>query len=357
MGQPKYLFIQALRGIAALWVVIYHAHEGGHVGASGAGLPSWALLFFEAGWMGVPIFFALSGFVIAMSVDGAVVTPAFLGKFAARRFIRLDPPYWAAIALTLAFAAISADVKGESYVPPDANAVLAHLFYLQVILGYPSINVIFWTLTFEIQFYLFFVSMMLLRQKMRGSGTWTSDAIVYGVMFAIAFLWSTRLVSFGSGHGFFIDFWGSFFIGALAFHGGRSSFAVAGLVVLGVGMLVMGDAPQQAAAVTGAVLFAALRTGFIVKGLGWRWLQGLGAISYSQYLIHGPVQGAAFFVTTRFLPSSGAGQLISLAVTTGISIIAAICFWQVVERPSHALARRFGSRSRVPRADAVPFSA
>ena len=53
----------------------------------------------KLGFVGVDIFFVLSGFVIAYSVREARITPRFLGRFALRRSIRLDPPYWITIAI------------------------------------------------------------------------------------------------------------------------------------------------------------------------------------------------------------------------------------------------------------------
>jgi peptidoglycan/LPS O-acetylase OafA/YrhL len=63
----------------------------------------------------------------------------FLGRFALRRSIRLDPPYWASIILVIAVAAVSARVQNQSYAFPDASNVAAHFVYLQRFLGYPDI--------------------------------------------------------------------------------------------------------------------------------------------------------------------------------------------------------------------------
>ena len=122
-------FIDALRGIAALWVVIFHIGEGRQVASLQAALPSWLdLAVFKAGHFGVPIFFVLSGFVIALSIGTDRVTFGYTGRFALRRAIRLDLPYWASIAITLAFASVKAQLRPDTGLPVATfRQVLAHM--------------------------------------------------------------------------------------------------------------------------------------------------------------------------------------------------------------------------------------
>lgn len=148
----KFRFIQALRGIAAALVVLYHAAEGGHIPALMAVLPAPAAALFHHGWIGVPIFFALSGFVIAYSVSGQAIGWGFFGRFILRRSVRLDPPYWVSIGLVVAIGALSAWVKAEAFDLPTPGQLLSHITYTQVLLGYPPINDVYWTLTYEVQF-------------------------------------------------------------------------------------------------------------------------------------------------------------------------------------------------------------
>jgi peptidoglycan/LPS O-acetylase OafA/YrhL len=64
----RFLFVDALRGIAALAVVLFHGLEGGHIAALVTIIPSPLSLVLEYGSVGVAIFFVLSGFVIAHSL-------------------------------------------------------------------------------------------------------------------------------------------------------------------------------------------------------------------------------------------------------------------------------------------------
>jgi peptidoglycan/LPS O-acetylase OafA/YrhL len=58
-------FLDALRGIAAMSVVIFHLVEGHHVDLFLAKSPIWLVVMLEHGNLGVSIFFVLSGFVFA----------------------------------------------------------------------------------------------------------------------------------------------------------------------------------------------------------------------------------------------------------------------------------------------------
>jgi peptidoglycan/LPS O-acetylase OafA/YrhL len=78
--------------------------------------------------------------------------------------------------------------------------------------------------------------------------------------------------------------------------------------------------------------------------LNWRWLQFLGTISYSLYLIHNPITGAAFragfLLTGRNIYTEAFWWLVSLAACIG----AATLFWLFIERPSARLAKKFGEK-------------
>src|SRR5262245_16766245 len=91
---PRFLYIDALRGIAALLVVWSHIDMGNHTRELLDRMPAVPRWIVEHGFVGVAIFFVLSGFVIAHSVERNEVTWRYLGRFMLRRSIRLDPPYW-----------------------------------------------------------------------------------------------------------------------------------------------------------------------------------------------------------------------------------------------------------------------
>jgi peptidoglycan/LPS O-acetylase OafA/YrhL len=99
----RFVMVDSLRGIAALWVVFYHAYEGHHMTRLAEYLPTFVVTVIANGDLGVAIFFVLSGFVIAHSVSRQTVDVRFMGRFILRRSVRLDIPYWFSMLLVYCF--------------------------------------------------------------------------------------------------------------------------------------------------------------------------------------------------------------------------------------------------------------
>jgi peptidoglycan/LPS O-acetylase OafA/YrhL len=117
ISTQRFAFVDALRGLAALSVVLYHSYEVGHIAGLLAHLPAWVTHLLRQGGIGVAVFFVLSGFVIPHSVARSRVTLPFVGRFMLRRSLRLEPPYWFAIALAICFAQLSARVLPGKELP------------------------------------------------------------------------------------------------------------------------------------------------------------------------------------------------------------------------------------------------
>jgi peptidoglycan/LPS O-acetylase OafA/YrhL len=100
---------------------------------------------------------------------------------------------------------------------------------------------------------------------------------------------------------------------------------------------------------TAVVLHLTFRWGYIYRGLNWRWLQYLGTISYSLYLIHNPIVGAVSFLTAGWIGS----DLVTLVVSVAASIAIASLFWLIFERPSMALSHRVRLKRPKPEVTAL----
>lgn len=333
----RFPLVQTFRGIAAVWVVLFHIAEGRHIPGLLAALPHWlGYILFGAGHFGVPIFFALSGFVIAHSLRGVQLSPRTFGRFVLRRSLRLDPPYWMSIVFAVTIAFISATAKHAQFVPTDGETLLVQGFYLQYILGFPSPNAVYWTLAYEVQFYLFFVALMTL-VAVSGLRNGQRTAWVFMMVLAIA----SALHAFHGVHtGIFVNLWATFFAGVLAYHAIDHRVArVAGAILL-VTMVCTGDTFMAVSAGTAAILFAAARLGWAQRPPFTPVGQWLGAISYSLYLLHNPISGAMDFVARRFLGTSLLAETISLFLMLAACLAGSYVFWLAIERPSHWLSRR-----------------
>jgi peptidoglycan/LPS O-acetylase OafA/YrhL len=91
--------LDGLRGLAILMVMVVHFGGGIAHGASGA--DRWVSRFMGAGWIGVDLFFVLSGFLITGILYDTKGTPGCLRNFYARRVLRIFPLYYGALLVLL----------------------------------------------------------------------------------------------------------------------------------------------------------------------------------------------------------------------------------------------------------------
>jgi peptidoglycan/LPS O-acetylase OafA/YrhL len=99
------------------------------------------------GWLGVELFFVISGFVICMSSWGRP-----LGDFVVSRSVRLYPAYWFAI-IAITLAVTCEPLLQQRMV---SSEILINMTMLQFPVGVPGVSAVFWTLWNELHFYLLF---------------------------------------------------------------------------------------------------------------------------------------------------------------------------------------------------------
>lgn len=345
-SRRNFTMIQALRGVAASWVVLFHIGKGEYLTGFTERLPGWvAYLLFDYGSAGVAVFFVLSGFVISHGLTDRSMDARGFGRFVTRRSIRLDPPYWASMALTMSIGALYAALSGVPFVPPGAGVILGHVVYLQELLRLPQIELVYWTLTYEVQFYLVLAAgwwaiTVLIRRGMRAE--W-ARLLVLEPLGALAFL------SAASGrewaiHGLFVNLWHGFFLGVLAYEAGVRGRAAPALIAL-CAVTLLGAVGKDAVfgtpcALTALLLASLARTGHLDRGLGGRGWQFLGRISYSLYLVHVPIIMLGFAIWGRLAGRGFLADLAGLLVVGGAILAAAAAFWWVMERPSQTFSAR-----------------
>ncbi len=134
--------IDALRGLAALAVVLFHYTSRFHELFEVSSLPTFS---FPYGHYGVNLFFIISGFVIFMTLE-KTSRPM---DFVVSRFSRLFPAYWVAIILTFSITH-ALGLPGKLV---DLGAALGNLFMIQGIFHIPHVDGVYWTLEVELLFY------------------------------------------------------------------------------------------------------------------------------------------------------------------------------------------------------------
>jgi len=363
---PRYRFIDGLRGIAASMVVLFHMAAGQHISALVAQMPRPVRWVFNHGDAGVFMFFVISGFVIANTLAARHVNAPMAGVFLVRRALRLDPPYWASIALVCAEEALSARlVHHAAYDPPSLRVLLLHLTYLTGIFGQEFIEGVYWTLCLEIQFYITFAGLMIAVTALtaRMGRERALDVLLWPCVLW-ADLWAFNVAPF-EGRGFFVTHWYMFLTGVLVWRAVMRAevgdyrptrVAVLQLAALGTAALLRHDASLAVGFGTGSAILVAGYARGLRTWLGTRPFQILGMLSYSLYLTHNVVTGTAFHIGYAITghASLWLEAFWSLMVIAGC-LLCAFVFFRVFEAPCMLLAQRV-RRLSTGGGSSLPFS-
>ena len=146
-GDPPVNYnIQALRALAALAVLFFHAmpffeQVGGRPGVLGK--------VFGVGYLGVDLFFVISGFIIARGVSGCRLAGADFRHFVERRAYRIFLGYWPVLALACLYY-VAAMPERLAQANPLATIFLLSHRITDLVIGQA------WSLSFELYFYLLF---------------------------------------------------------------------------------------------------------------------------------------------------------------------------------------------------------
>ncbi len=332
-----------MRGIAALSVACFHIYP-----TVATFQPYSAFLgLCRIGWVGVPVFFVISGFVIANSLKNTKITSRFALNYAARRSLRLDPPYWATIAISVSLSALVARAAHQPWAPPRGAVVIAHAFYMQNILRLGNLSVGLWTLCLEVQFYICCLLLIGISQRLRISVGWLVIPIAFASLLCSTQTssTSTQPVIFEAYRSLLPNFC-MFAIGIvvwLHFFGHAKPWLVFGLMAtIAARLVIWYQLGLLVALIAGGVIVIGLRRRLpLLEG---SVLQFLGKISYSLYLIHYPVAHTFLLAVKHVFGADATQSFIWCSSAILLSILAATLMNKFIEQPSIALANRLKRR-------------
>ncbi|MBL0142282.1 MAG: acyltransferase [Betaproteobacteria bacterium] len=192
--------LTGLRAYAALWVMLFHfisivGPTRLSVAVPGMSLDVTPLV--TIGWVGVDLFFVLSGFLLTTHLLerwGVTGREALMGSYFRARVLRVFPAYWVQLAILFAVAVIA---RGGA--PAWSGYLPLHVPMLQNLSEKASfaINPVYWTLPIEFAFYLCLpaIARYLAAGEAREARTaWVRLAVL--VMGLIATTWAYRYVVF-----------------------------------------------------------------------------------------------------------------------------------------------------------------
>ncbi len=285
-SRPKLVSLQAARGVAALMVLAYHA--SGFVAGSGLWPGSRLQHSFQGGFLGVQLFFVLSGFVILSAHWKDLGRQSRVARFFSKRFFRVYPIYWVILAVTFVqhyHSHNSADAKMNHWVILS-SFLLVHIHSTNRLVD------VSWTLFHEIIFYVFFSFAVMWRKLGLGiMAVWLVGSVVFSSSPIERFLPEIfypdhLLFGFGMVSAWVLSRrWN--LPHRLITAGGVAIFAGAALVSISMGL------PTGLKLIAGfgaAVLMLGATSWERTEGLKLpRFMGFLGDASYSIYLVHLPV--------------------------------------------------------------------
>lgn len=357
-GAVRLPFIDVLRASAALLIVLHHFSLYGPLAERLAHrLPLVSGWLSDFGRFSVYVFLVVSGFVASRAFAEWSMHPVVpAGRLILKRYLRLVPPFAAALLLAIFCAAVARHWSAADYIPAPATAaqVLAHLTLLQGILGFASLSAGVWYVSIELQ--LFAVTVLLLSLSGRRPGRGLPAGIIACLALA-SWGWWHRDASLED---WAPHFFGAYGLGILAWYAAtarlQSQRLLWGVVLVGtVALLALDWRGRMAVALVSALLLFVLGLRPALGSLPDAPLRWLGERSYALFLVHFPV---ILLTNTLFseVPAIAAmPPLLPLAAGIAASVLAAAVFHVVVERPSMRLMHRPMPALPSPRRLLVPL--
>jgi peptidoglycan/LPS O-acetylase OafA/YrhL len=353
----RILELDGIRGCACLLVVI--GHYFGEV--------DHGLRFLCLEWIGVDLFFCLSGFLIGGILLDNWQSPSYFGTFYIRRGFRIFPIYY--LAVTLVLLALP---RFSGLTEPAALPGVYYGYVQNFVMSFTGVEVPqwlmpTWTLCVEEQFYLLLPVILFVTPR-----RWLVRVLVVLIASASLFRLGLVLMSANKLALFMLlpTEWDLLFVGVLGAYALRTSalwrwitgndrFALKIVIFAGLGavlLLAIADAllGVRSFDVVGRLALAMALTGLVLllvsgspEGARFRSpvLRFFGQISYGLYLIHQPVAGILHGAILGSRPDMGSLPQISVTIAAfAASIGIAYLSWMFFESPLIRLGHRWRYR-------------
>lgn len=335
----KLTSIQIMRGVAALWVAALHVYtvflrpEYGGV------------IVFESivskGWIGVNLFFVISGFIIANAHSKDFDKPGRIPYYLWQRFTRLYPLYW--ILLTVFIIAASLGLGYFDFNLDPLNMFTA--YSLLNVIDMPKLPLkVAWTLLFEVKFYVIFISFLISRRLGFILFSFWFVAILFRNAFEPIPDWGYVLPDWGMLH-----MWNThFLLGVLAWFVTTRTESRYGLPILLMGfaclcilfmhLTTMGiDTRHPPTMLALAATFGLIVAGGVLSERHFRFspprlLLLLGDASYSVYLVHSAALSLLAAIYVKWFRDALPPAILYIGAGT-IAVTAGVICHLILERP------------------------
>lgn len=330
--------IDAVKAIASQLIVLHHlAYYGPMSDIAMQIAPDLISWLAEYGRLSVPAFLACGGFLAAQALapHGILVSRNAIAVLI-QRYLRLVVPYLLVLLFAVFAAAIARQLMNHETVPPSPTLpqLLAHVLLLQDLLDYDALSAGIWYVAIDFQLFSVLLALLWLARQ-RALTIHGRVALGTGLVLLCGVLSLFAINRDESWDAWALYFFGAYALGAFAYWcsaRNRPPAAIALLVAVGVAALIVDFRSRIAIALAVAMLLASARRGALPRS--WpqmRWIEFLGRISYSVFLVHYPVCLLVNAICTHFAPESSGLNALGMLVAWGLSIAAGACFHRNVE--------------------------
>jgi len=302
--KPHLQQVDYIRAIASLAVALFHL--------GGKTLP-----VLKYGWLGVEMFFLLSGFIICWSLPEHY-SWRMSGTFIGKRLLRIEPPYLVSVLMALLI-----NLLGSRANHPGLIDVLCHIAYLNNFTGRPYLSPVYWTLGIEFQYYIFIAFCFPFLVKK------------WGVYLIPALCLLPAWFPFpGSTLGGVFSFFGLGIIYYFYLSGKKAwpELLIIGILVTAVCVFENGWLPASAGLLALGILALPLK--------GNRVVAFFSRISFSLYLTHDLVGSNWVVFIGSKLPKTIIYKALEFSSGILISVLFAFLFYKLVEEPCLKYAKR-----------------
>ena len=347
-GGRTFPFIDAIRGVAALVILAHHLFT--YVPNADQRLAFLPVLHDAIWWYGglaAQVFLVISGFLGGVSLARATPKAAILGRLLLIRYLRLAVP----ALTTLLFAIVLFAIVPPSWAAfplfdgISAPGVLAHVAFLQDVLGYPSLLAGFWYLSIDWQcnavMCLLIIAQEAILRRMSRLEAFAQGTAFIGLPLVVALLSLFYWNGITAHEPYATYFFGIMFLGTM------TGLAVAGRIppaifwaamVAGLVAACVNGRPQPAVAVAAAIaIYGAARWQPADAIRADSLLGRLGRISYALFLVHYSTIWAVTSVAKRVGGDVAIASWPWLALAVVASVAAAVLLHRLVEVPTLAL--------------------
>lgn len=338
---PQYRTLDHWRAIAALWVMVFHGF--GTLYQSRLHPIAESLKHIaQPGWLGVHLFFVISGYCISASVyrtcKKGEISPA---QFLRSRAERLLPVYWLAFLLSLLINLLASPLNSAGFwtsFPDSWQSWLGNILLIQPYIDVPYYVIVYWSLVVEVGFYLIVSALLLLAQRFN-----YKIAILAGLSLGFASVLAPVSSSIKA-----IPLWSEFLCGVLTFiallswhHNRNATARNASLLILA--LFFLSGSLSHFSLQNNQLWFSALFSLVLyflypldtklsnIKSISC--LRDIGLMSYSLYLLHIPFQGKIVNLGSRFFSTDSLWILLVQLVGWSVALIASYLFFRIVEKP------------------------